>query len=124
MIYRVLADIIVLIHLAFIIFVIFGGFLVLRWRWFFWFHIPAAIWGALIEFAGWVCPLTPLENQFRIKSCIAGYQSGFIEHYIIPLIYPDELTRSFQITLGIFVIVINVSIYFLIFFRKLKKDKK
>jgi hypothetical protein len=122
--YRVLADIIVLIHLAFIIFVIFGGFLVLRWRWLFWFHIPAAIWGALIEFVGWICPLTPLENQFRMKSGEVGYQNGFIEHYIIPLIYPDELTRSLQITLGIFVIIINIIIYSLIFSRKLKKGNK
>lgn len=124
MLYRVLADIIVLIHLAFIIFVIFGGFLVLRWRWLFWFHIPAAIWGALIEFVGWICPLTPLENQFRMKSGEVGYQNGFIEHYIIPLIYPDELTRSLQITLSIFVIIINIIIYSLIFSRKLKKGNK
>jgi hypothetical protein len=119
--YQILADIVVLIHFAFIIFVILGGFLALRWRWLVWIHIPVVLWGVLIEFAGWICPLTPLENQFRMKSGASGYQSGFIEHYIIPIIYPTDLTRSLQIKLGILVILINASIYGFILYKKFKK---
>ena len=111
MINRILADIIVVIHFAFILFVILGGLLVLRWRWLAWIHIPAAVWGAIIEFAGWICPLTPLENRFRVKGGADGYQSSFIEHYIVPIIYPETLTRSMQIILGLFVLIINAFIY-------------
>jgi len=120
MFYQILASAVVLIHFAFVIFVIFGGFLVLRWRWLSWLHLPAVIWGALIEFAGWICPLTPLENQFRMRSGTAGYEAGFIEHYLLPIIYPEGLTRSLQIKLGIIVIIINVSIYGFLLYKKYK----
>lgn len=121
--YQILADIVVLIHFSFIVFVILGGFLVLRWRWLVWVHILAALWGALIEFAGWICPLTPLENQFRMKSGEMGYQSGFIEHYIIPIIYPEDLTRTIQIILGLFVLIINMGIYgLMVYMQFLKRD--
>ncbi len=99
------------LHLGFIIFVVAGGFLVLKWRWLIFIHIPAVIWGALIEFQGWLCPLTPLEQQFRQSGGQAGYTGGFIEHYIIPIVYPSELSYEIQIILGAFVVVVNVAVY-------------
>ena len=111
MIYSFLADLLVVIHLLFILFVIFGGLLVLWRKWIAFLHIPAAVWGALIEFKGWICPLTPLENHLRQLGGEQGYSGGFIEHYLIPIIYPDELTRTFQIILGIFVVVLNLMVY-------------
>lgn len=109
-----LADFIVIVHLCFILFVILGGLLLLKWKWFVWLHIPAAIWGMLLEFFGWVCPLTILENQFRKNTDGEVYLNGFVEQYIIPLIYPEELTRDIQIILGIAVILINLFIYYLV----------
>lgn len=112
MIYPLLADALLLLHLAFIIFVVAGGLLV-AWRpRLVWLHLLAVIWGALIEFTGWICPLTPLENHFRKLSGEAGYAEGFIEHYLLPLIYPAALTPPSQIAMGIFVVVINALIYF------------
>lgn len=111
MIYRLLADATLLIHLCFVLFVGLGGFLVLRWRRVAWLHLPAAIWGALIEFMGWVCPLTPLESLLRRLGGEAGYTGGFIDHYIIAFIYPDGLTRGAQIAVGTAVLVVNVAIY-------------
>jgi len=105
-----LADLIVVIHFSFILFVIFGGFLVLKWRKLIWLHLPAATWGALIEFAGWICPLTSLETQLRSASG-RGNASGFIEHYIIPVIYPSALTREIQVALGFAVILLNLFVY-------------
>ena len=106
-----MADLIVLIHFSFILFVIFGGLLVMKWRRLIWLHLPAAVWGALIEFFGWFCPLTTLENQLRRNNGGEGYSTGFIEHYIIPIMYPEELTRDIQIILGVAVIAINLVIY-------------
>ncbi len=123
MIHSTVADLLVLIHLAFIIFVIFGGILIFKWRWIIYLHIPAVIWAALIEFKGWICPLTPWENQLRQAGGEAGYTGGFIEHYIIPIIYPDKLTLETQIIFGIFVIVINVIIYSWVFYRFFKMTK-
>jgi hypothetical protein len=117
----ILADLIVVIHFGFILFVIFGGLLVLKWPKLIWLHLPAAIWGALIEFTGWLCPLTTVENRLRSFHG-SDYSGGFIEHYLIPVIYPSELTRSIQIGLGIAVIVLNVIIYGK-FFRKAKSPK-
>ncbi len=121
MVYSFLADIVTIIHLLFILFVIFGGFLVLKWRWIIYFHIPAAVWGALIEFKGWICPLTPWENQLRQAGGEAGYSGGFIEHYILPVMYPENLTQEIQVILGIFVIVINLTVYGWIIYRWRKK---
>lgn len=123
MLYSLLADIIVIIHLAFIIFVVLGGILVLKWKWMIWLHIPAAIWGALIEFMGWICPLTPLENRFRMLAGESGYTGDFIARYILPVIYPGALTRGIQILLGVFVIVINLAIYAYIMWRYFAKRK-
>jgi len=108
------ADLIVLIHFIFILFVIFGGFLVIKWPWFIYLHLPAVVWGATVEFFGWICPLTTWENLFRRQSS-EEYSIGFVEHYIIPLIYPELLTRDIQIVLGIGGILLNLFIYSWVF---------
>jgi len=124
MFYSLLADILVIIHLLFIIFVVLGGLMVLKWRWTIWLHIPAAIWGALIEFMGWICPLTPLENHFRILAGESGYTGDFVARYILPLIYPGALTREIQILLGIFVVVVNLAVYAYVFWRYKTKRRQ
>ena len=93
------------------LFVVLGGLLVLRWPRVAYLHIPAAIWGAAIEFLGWICPLTPLEHWLRRRSGGAGYSGGFIEHYILPVLYPSALTREIQLILGFLVIAVNLGIY-------------
>jgi len=107
MLYRLLADAVLLLHLAFILFIVFGALLVWRFRWLGWLHVPAVIWAGVIEFTGWVCPLTPLENQLRRLGGEVGYAGGFIEHYLLPVIYPPGLSHEIQLALGIAVIVIN-----------------
>lgn len=121
MIYRIAADLVVLIHFAFILFVVAGGFFVLKWHKVSFFHIPAVVWGVLIEFTGGICPLTPLENKFRLAGGEAGFTGGFIEEYIVSIIYPDDLTRGIQILLGFVVIVINISIYGYLLYRRRSK---
>src|ERR1043166_3304886 len=111
MLYRVLATAVALVHLGFILFVVLGGALVLRWPRVAWVHIPAAIWGALIEFAGWYCPLTSLENYFLRKAGRAGYTEGFVAHYVFAVISPAGLTRGFEIAIGVFVVAVNAPIY-------------
>jgi hypothetical protein len=120
MIYRLLADLVVLVHLAFVVFAVAGAVLVVRWRWVTCVHLPAVIWAALIEFAGWICPLTPLENRLRILSGGAGYRGGFVEHYLFPILYPVGLTRGVQVFLGSLVVVINVGIYSWLITRALR----
>jgi hypothetical protein len=115
--YRIAADLTVIAHFLFILLVVFGGLLVIRWTKAVWVHLPAAAWGALVELSGLYCPLTPLENRLRQAGGEAGYSGGFIEHYLIPLIYPDGLTRGVQICLGIAVVLINASVYGFIFAR-------
>ena len=109
--YQLLADLIVLVHVAFVVFAVLGGLLAARWRRLVWIHLPAVIWAALVEVLGWVCPLTPLENWLRRKGGQAGYPSDFIAHYVLPILYPEGLTREVQIALGAFVILINLTIY-------------
>jgi hypothetical protein len=109
--YRLLADLVVVLHLAFVVFVLFGGLALLRWPRLGWIHLPAAAWGALIEIAGWICPLTPLENSLRRMAGQVGYPGGFIAHYVVPILYPPGLTRGTQIGLGIAVLVLNATIY-------------
>jgi len=113
MLYRVLADLAVITHLAFILFAVLGALLVFRWRRWAWIHVPTFAWAVLISFAGWVCPLTPLEIWLRYKGGEIAYQSGFVEHYILPVIYPDPaiLTRRMQIILGLSLLFINLGIY-------------
>jgi len=116
--YGALADAVVAVHFLFVLFVLFGGLLVLRWRWVRWLHLPAAAWGALIEFAGWTCPLTPLEKWLRRQGNGAGYEGGFIEHYILPVLYPRALTRNTQLVLGLVVVLLNLFIYWRVFRRR------
>jgi len=116
MLYSIAADIVVIVHLIFVAFVVLGGLLVIKKRKIVYFHIPAVIWGTLIEFFGWICPLTPLEQKLRMLAGQSGYSESFIEHYIIPVLYPDFLARDLQIFLGLFVIIINLVIYCYIFF--------
>jgi hypothetical protein len=111
LIYRRLADVVLVVHLGFVLFVVLGGLLVLRWPRVAWLHIPAAIWGVLIEYTGWICPLTPLENSFRTRGGQAGYSGGFIQHYIQPVLYPSGLTRATQIVLGSLVLIVNLTAY-------------
>jgi hypothetical protein len=106
-----LADAIVTIHVGFVLFVLFGGLLVLRWRWVTWLHVPAAVWGILIEYADGVCPLTPVENYLRERAGIAAYSGDFIEHYVLPLLYPARLTRWTQMLLGSVALVVNGLVY-------------
>jgi hypothetical protein len=114
MAYRVLADIVVLVHAAFVAFVVGGALLVFRWPRLAWAHLPAAAWGALIECSGWTCPLTPLEDALRIRAGQAGYTGGFVEHYIAGVLYPAELTRPMQWGLGAGVLALNVGAYALL----------
>lgn len=111
MLYTTLADLVVLAHFGFVLFVVFGGAAVLRWPRVAWVHLPALAWGAIIEFAGWVCPLTPLENALREAGGQAGYAGGFVEHYIVPVLYPAGLTRGVQVALGSAVLLVNGFIY-------------
>jgi hypothetical protein len=117
--YGLLADLVVAIHALFVVFVVLGGFLALWRPWIALVHIPAGLWGTYVEFAGQICPLTPLENRFRELGGEAGYTGGFIAHYITPLIYPEGLTREIQFWLGAFVVAINLLAYGLLA-RKLR----
>jgi uncharacterized protein DUF2784 len=117
LIYRALADLVLVVHLAFVLFVVLGGLLVVRWPWLAWLHIPAAIWGVLIEYTGWICPLTPLENSLRVKGGEAGYAGGFIQHYIQPVLYPAGLTRSTQVVLGSMALLVNLAAYAIVLSR-------
>lgn len=114
MVHRALADLLVVAHLAFIVFVVFGGLLALRRWWLAFLHLPAAVWGAFIEVSGGICPLTPLENDLRRLSGSAGHPGGFIEHYLLPVIYPSGLTREVQLALALLVVLVNLVVYALV----------
>jgi hypothetical protein len=118
MFYRLSADLVLIVHLVFIIFVVLGGFLVLRRPRLMWLHLPAVVWGALIEFLGLLCPLTPLETTLREIGGGTGYEGDFIEHYITAVIYPSGLTRGFQIALGFGALLLNMAIYSYLPLRK------
>jgi len=118
MFYWLAANVVVLTHLGFILFVTFGGLLLLKSKKWVWIHLPLVIWGSLVEFTGWICPLTPLENWLRKKAGHEIYREAFIEHYIMPIIYPNGYTREFQVLLGISVIVINVVLYLIVYKRR------
>ena len=118
MMYAWLADLVIGVHFLFIVFTVAGGALALRWRWIPWLHLPALVWGATVEFTGWVCPLTPLENALRRAAGAATYTQGFVEHYLMPLIYPAGLTREWQWVLGGLLLVINAAVYALVWRRR------
>jgi len=123
MFFRVAADVVLVVHFAFVLFVIFGGLLALRWRRVAWLHIPVALYGATIEFLGFICPLTPLESALRKAGGEAGYSGGFIDHYITAAIYPAGLTRAIQLWLGTGVLVLNAAVYHL-WLRKLRRARR
>jgi len=117
MIYKLAADGVFLAHLAFVLFVVLGGVAVWKWPRLAWLHLPAVGWGVAIEFTGWICPLTPWEQSLRRLAGEKGYSGGFVEHYLVPLLYPEQLTRGDQLLLGVLVLAINVTAYALILRR-------
>jgi len=119
--YRLLADAVVLLHAAFVLFVVLGGLLVLRWPRLAWVHLPIVAWGAGIEFLGGICPLTPLENHWRRLAGEGGYPGGFVEHYVIALLYPAGLTRGVQLALGGLVLAVNTAVYFAMWRRRARR---
>jgi len=123
LIFRMLADFVVIVHLGFVLFVVLGGLLVLRWPRAAWAHLPAAAWGALIEFGGWICPLTPLENLLRTRAGEVAYSGGFVEQYILPALYPLGLTRTTQAMIGLFVLLVNGVVYTVAIRRKRERQK-
>src|SRR5512136_2026761 len=121
--YRLLADGLVVVHAAFVGFVVLGGLLVLRWPRVAFAHLPAVAWGVVIELAGWFCPLTPLENQAREAGGGVAYQGDFIEHYLLPVLYPAELTRHVQYALGAGALLLNVAVYTLLIVRRRRRHR-
>jgi len=117
MLYRLLADAILLFHLLFILFALFGGLFILWRKWIVFVHLPTAAWATLVGFTGWICPLTPLEKSFREVAGDLGYSGGFIEHYIIPIIYPAALGMDMHMVLGYIALAINLVIYALVIYR-------
>lgn len=127
MYFRLAADGVILLHLAFILFALLGGAMTVWWRWIPFVHLPAAAWGFFVELTGRVCPLTYWENYFRIKAGQSGYMESFVEHYLLNIIYPSGLTREIQFALAGVVVIVNVAIYSWLFFRRrtgLKKVRK
>lgn len=115
--YRVFADLVLVVHFAFVLFVVFGGLSVIWRPRAAWAHLPALFWGAAISFGGWVCPLTPLENRFRYLYGATGYDESFIEHYILAILYPEGLTRGSQILLGLLLLTFNIILYSFAYYR-------
>jgi hypothetical protein len=115
--YSLAADAVLVLHLGFVLFVGLGGLLALRWPRIAWIHIPSAVWGAAIEFAGWICPLTPIENDLRARAGESPYTGDFVARYLLPVIYPEGLTRDAQIVLGLGVVLLNTAIYVVVFRR-------
>jgi hypothetical protein len=111
---QLLADIVLLVHLGFVVFVVIGGLAVLRWPRLAWVHVLAVVWGVFIEFTGWICPLTPLENALRQAGGGSAYAGGFIDHYVAGALYPAGLTRGMQIALGVFAVLVNVLVYWFV----------
>jgi hypothetical protein len=120
MLARLVADAVLVLHLAFIAFALFGALLALRWRWIPFVQLPAAAWGAFVELTGRLCPLTELENRFRILAGQGGYSESFLERYLLPIIYPSGLTRHVQFVLAAIVVAVNAAVYFLLLWRRLR----
>ena len=117
MAYRILAEFVLVIHFCFVLFVVLGGLLALRWRSIIWLHLPAFVWGILVQCFFWSCPLTPLENWFRRLGGESGYSGGFVEHYISAILYAN-VSREFQLVLGVLQVGVNVMVYSLVFIRR------
>lgn len=120
MIYRLLADLILILHFCFVLFAVFGGLLVLRWRWLWKLHIPAIVWGFMVQYFVWICPLTSWENYFRELGGEAGYEGDFIEYYISAIIYPGFISLQTHLLLAILLVVFNLLIYAFLFRRLLR----
>lgn len=118
------ADMTVFLHAAFVLFVLLGGLAALRWRRLAWFHIPAAVWGVIIELGGWICPLTYLENYFRRMGGGAGYGGTFIERYLEPILYPLGLTRHNQMVFALSALIFNLAIYIRFWSHRCKQPDK
>ena len=117
----VAADLLVLLHFSYVLFVLVGGVLLLWWRRLVWIHLPAVVWGILVELTGWICPLTRYENLFRHQAGLEMYDGDFVMRYIMPILYPEDLTRSLQVSLGIIILIINAICYYYVFwFKKIK----
>jgi len=108
---RLAADAVVALHLAFVVFAAIGGVLAWRRLAYAWFHLPALAWAAYVEFSGTICPLTPLENRLRARAGEAGYAGSFVEHYVMPVLYPVGLTPDAQKWIGAALVALNVAIY-------------
>jgi hypothetical protein len=121
MFYRFLADIVLILHFAFVLFVVLGALFIFRWPRLLWFHLPAAAWGTIIEFARWRCPLTPLEVNLRRLGGAGGYANGFVDHYVGSILYPGDLSRAMHITLGVVVLALNIVIYVILWRRRRKQ---
>ncbi len=122
MIYLLLADALVVLHFGFVLFVVLGALTVYRWPKMVWAHIPCALWGAWIELTGGICPLTPIEVRFRRMGGEEGYAGSFIEHYLIPVMYPSGLTRAHQLVLGGLVVVVNLGVYGFLLWRRARRS--
>ena len=118
--YRILADATVLLHLLFIAFMVMGGALALRWPRLAWLHLPLAAWGMLVQWMSWICPLTPLENWFRAAGGGTAYPGGFVEHYLVPILYPVAAGPRFHLILGFAVLATNAAIYGVLLGRSLR----
>ena len=116
--YEALADSLLILHLCFILFVVLGGLLALKWPRVAWAHLPAAVWGAVVEIMGWICPLTPLEIAFRRAAGSGAYDTTFLERYLVPIVYPSALTREMQMVLGLFVLGVNLAVYGVVWRRR------
>jgi hypothetical protein len=124
MIYRLLADFVLIAHVAFVLFSVLGGLLVLRYRKVLWWHLTALCWGVVVQWANWVCPLTPLENHLRRLGGEAGYSGGFIEHFVLKALYPDNLTLELRYVLGAILLSINVAAYsYVVVSRRHRHDR-
>jgi len=121
MFYRLLGDAVVVLHAAFVLFVLSGGLIALRWRKVAWLHVPCVLWGLLVEFAGWICPLTPLENCLREMGGQAAYPGDFVGRYLLPVLYPERLTRGIQIGLGLAALALNAAVYLVMVVRRVKR---
>jgi len=112
------ADSIVIIHFAFVLFVVLGGILLVWWKKLVWLHLPSVVWGVVVEFTGWICPLTPYENTLRARAGLEMYDGDFVMRYIMPILYPEDLTRTMQMVFGLIVLLINIVCYYYVFIIK------
>jgi Protein of Unknown function (DUF2784) len=109
--YSILTNIVLVLHFGFVLFVLFGGLLILKWPKVIWLHLPAVSWGAVIEFTGWICPLTPLEHWLRTRGGESSPAGDFVARYLLSILYPEALTNNIQVMLGVLVLLVNLAVY-------------